>query len=195
MRWAGRWTWVFLGFALLLEPACSRQPSLLTPAEKAQSPLPFDSSSRSDGISPTQAFASASIPAGQAIVIRLQSPVSSVHAHLGDQFQAVLEEPIVVQGQTLAPSGTEITGRVVAARVSEPREPGYLRLTLSAIMLNGKPMEVHTSSVFSKGGPRERPKKGPGAESTRNPASANDVQFSTGRRLTFHLIQPLPLQG
>lgn len=188
MKQAGRWPWPILGLALILVPACSRQPGLLLPADNPPTkPLPFDSSSHSDGISPTQAFASTSIPAGTTIVIRLQSPLSSVKAQLGDQFQAVLEEPIVVQGQTLAPSGTGITGRVLAAKVSEPRAPGYLRLTLSSIVVNGKPVEVHTSSVFSKGGPREHLRSGP--------AAANDIQFSTGRRLTFRLLQPLPLQG
>jgi hypothetical protein len=187
MKQAGRSAWLFLGLVLTLVPACSRQPGLLAPTEKAQSPLPFDSSSHNDGISPTQAFASNSIPAGTAIVIRMQSPLSSAKAHLGDQFRAVLEEPIIVQGQTLASSGTEITGRVVAAKVSEPREPGYLRLTLSSLVLNGKAVAVHTSSVFSKGGPREHPRLGS--------TVTNDIRFSTGRRLTFHLIQPLPLQG
>jgi hypothetical protein len=158
------------------------------PADNPQTkPLPFDSSAHNDGISPTQAFASTSIPAGTAIVIRLQSPLSSVQARLGDTFQGVLEEPIMVQGQTLAPSGTGITGKVLAAKVSGPREPGYLRLTLSSIVLNGKPVEMHTSSVFSKGGRREHLLSGTTA--------TNDTQFSTARRLTFRLLQPLPPQG
>jgi hypothetical protein len=188
MKQAERWRWPILGLALVLTSACSRQPSFLSQPENTQNrPLPFSASSNSDGISPTQAFASASIPAGTAIVVRLQSPLSSVKAHLGDQFQAILEEPIMVQGQTLAPSGTEIVGRVLAARVSEPREPGYLRLTLSSIILNGKPIDVHTSSVFSKGGRREHLRS--------SSTDANDIQFSTGRRLTFLLIQPLSPQG
>lgn len=187
MKQVGRWTWPFLGLALLLVPACSRQPGIFSPQENAQTkPLPFDSPSHDDGISPTQAFASSSMPAGTAVVIHLQSPLSSAKAHLGDQFRAVLEEPIVVQGQTVAASGTEVTGRVLAAKASQPREPGYVRLTLSSIVLNGKAVDLHTSSVFSKGGPREHLRSG---------AAANDIQFSTGRRLTFHLIQPLPLQG
>jgi hypothetical protein len=193
MKRTGRSVWVFVGLALMLFPACSRQPGLLSAKENARSnPLPFDNPPHRAGISPTQAFASISIPAGTRIVILLQSSVSSAESRSGDQFQAVLEEPIVVQGQTLAPSGIAITGRVVEAKASEPREPGYLRLTLSAVVMDGKAIEVHTSSVFSKGGPRERPRSTPSAEL---PAGTNDVQFSTGRRLTFRLLQPLPLQG
>jgi len=188
MKQTGRWPWPILGLALVLLPACSRQPGLLLPADNAPTkPLPFDTPSHSDGISPTQAFASAFIPAGTTIVIRLQSPLSSEQARLGDTFHGVLEEPIIVQGQTLAPSGTGITGRVLAAKVSDPREPGYLRLTLSSIVLNGKPVQVHSSSIFSKGGPRERLLSGS--------TGTDDTRFSTGRRLTFRLLQPLPLQG
>ena len=199
MKHAGRLTWLFLGPALLLVPACSPQPGLLLPADNPQTkPLPFDSSSRADGISPTQAFASISIPAGAVIAIRLQSSLSSAESHAGDPFQAVLEEPIVVQGQTLAPSGTVITGKVLVAKASERREPGYLRLTLSSAVLNGKAVDLHTSSVFSKGGTREYSRRASGTVLQHDsgvPVGSNDVQFSTGRRLTFHLIQPLPLQG
>jgi hypothetical protein len=185
MQRVGRPTWILLGPALLLLSACSGRPGSLPPQGNAQNP-PFNNSSHSDGVSPTQAFASSSIPAGTAIVVRLQSPLSSAKARLGDQFQAVLDEPIIIQGQTLAPSGTEIMGRVLAAKFSGPHEPGYLRLTVSSMVLNGKAVEVHTSSVFAKGGSREPAGSG---------STVNDVQFSTGRRLTFHLIQPLPVQG
>ena len=186
MKQAERLTWPFVGSVLLLLAACSRQPVLLSPKENPQS-LPFNDSSHSDGISPTQAFDSASIPAGTAIVIRLQASLSSADSHSGEQFEAVLDGPVVIGGQTLVPSGTAITGRVLVAKASEPHAPGYLRLTLSSVLLNGKAVDVHTSSLFSKGGPREHP----GSES----GSANDVQFSTGRRLTFRLIQTLPPPG
>jgi hypothetical protein len=185
MKRAGPFVWLSLGLGLLLS-ACSGLPGLLSPKENAKS-LPFNDSSHSEGISPTQAFASSSIPAGTVVVIRLQSDLSSAGLDSGDLFQAVLDGPLVVQGQTLAPSGTTITGRVLAARASEPHAPGYLRLTLSTVVLNGKAVDVHTSSVFCKGGLRGHLNSGS--------SSASDVHFSTGRRLTFRLIQPLPLQG
>ena len=183
MKRVGRLAGLLLG-SVGLFPACSRQPVFLSPKESAQS-LPFNDSSHSEGISPTQAFASASIPTGTVIAIRLQSSLSSAVSHSGDHFQAVLDGPIMVQEQTLAPSGAAITGTIVTARASGPRHPGFLRLTLSALVLNGKAVDVHTSSVFSKGGPGD----------ARSEAGAgNDVQFSTGRRLSFRLIQPLAVQ-
>jgi|HubBroStandDraft_4_1064222.scaffolds.fasta_scaffold148008_1 hypothetical protein len=187
MKREGRATWLLLGLALTLFLACSRQPGLLSSPQSTQtSPLPFDNPSHSDGISPTQAFASTSIPAGTEIVIRLQSSLSSAESQAGDQFQAVLDGPILVQGQTLVPIGAAITGRVLVAKASGPRERGYMRLTLSSLVLGDKAVDVHTSSLFSKGGP---------SRITKGSAAANDVQFSTGHRLTFRLIQPLPLPG
>jgi hypothetical protein len=174
-----------VGLSLVLS-ACSGLPGLLSPKENADT-LPFNDSSQHDGISPTQAFASSSIPAGTAIVIELQSSLSSAACHSGEQFQAVLNEPILVQGRILIQSGSAITGRILAAKASEARTPGYLRLTLSSVVLKGKAVDVHTSTVFSKGRHWLHLNIGSGA--------ANEVRFSTGRRLTFRLIEPLPLQG
>jgi hypothetical protein len=195
MKRAGRFMWSAVGLGLMLFPSCSRQPVLLSQKANTQS-LPFNDSSHGDGLSPTEPFAAASIPAGTAIVIRLQSSLSSAVSHAGDQFEAVLDEPIVVQGQTLAPSGTAVTGRVLEARASNRRAPGYLRLTLSSLVLNGKAANVHTSSVFVKGDLRTDAGMSSSSELPREPtARGKDVEFSTGRRLTFRPIQPLPIQG
>jgi hypothetical protein len=192
-----RSAWPLLGLALILSTACSRQPEILPPTGNGQAQsLPFASPPQSTGTSPTQAFASTSIPAGTAIVVRLRSPLSSAESHAGDQFQAILEEPIVVQGQTLAAKGTAITGTVLAVKVSLSRAPGYLRLALSSVVLNGKTVDIHTSSVFSKGGPREYSRTASHTELPPDPeGSGHDVQFSTARRLTFRLIEPLTLRG
>jgi hypothetical protein len=196
MRRVGRSTGLFLGLGLILFPACSSHSGLLSQKESAQtSPLPFDNPSRSNGISPTQAFASTSVPAGTTVVIRLESSLSSLSAHAGDQFQAVLDEAIVVQGQPLVPGGTAITGKVLAARASERQAAGYLRLALATVVLNGRAVEVHSSSLFAKGGLRERAGSASSAQLPPSAtADAKELRFSTGHLLTFRLIQPLPLQ-
>src|SRR5689334_10195887 len=58
------------------------------------------------------------VPANTAIYVRLQQSISSSTAQPGQQFSAVLDEPLVVDGKTLAPSGTAVTGKVVSARES-----------------------------------------------------------------------------
>ena len=93
------------------------------------------------------------IPANTAVYVRLQQSISSTTAQSGQNFSAELDEPLAVEGQTLAPKGTPVTGRVVAVRESgHMHNAGYLRITLSTITLNGKTVPLQTNSVFVSGG-------------------------------------------
>jgi len=199
---------------LALATACSQQLGVLSSGSNAQPAreLPFDRTSEASGISPTQAFASGAIPAGTPVVVLLQSPLSSANSRSGDAFQSLLDEPIVIQGQTLVPRGAVIIGRVVSARAADPpQQPGYLRITLSSIVLNGKTLEVHTSGIFAKGTDRNRYQKmnadwagyadGEAAAADLGASSGSkstlwrmrEAEFSTGRQLSFRLLQSLPL--
>jgi len=93
------------------------------------------------------------IPAGAAIYIRLQQPLSSATAQTGQTFSAVLDEQLTVENRTVAPQGSAITGKVVTARESgRLHNSGYLRITLSSITVNGKALPLETNSVFISGG-------------------------------------------
>lgn len=97
------------------------------------------------------------VPAGTAVAVRLQQPVSSASAHAGDEFDAVLDEDIVVNGQTVVPKGAAIVGRVVAARHSgRMHNSGYLRLTLASVEIGGKQVPLTTSSLFVMGGAHKK---------------------------------------
>ena len=92
------------------------------------------------------------IPSGTAITVRLQNAVSSATSTPGDQFEATLDQPIMVDGQTIAPEGAHVTGRVVAARRSgRLMHSGYLRIALSSLTLDGKSIPVQSSSVMVAG--------------------------------------------
>lgn len=95
---------------------------------------------------------SVTVPAGTVVSVRLQNTVSSATASPGETFDAVLDEPLIVKGQTVADRGTPVTGRVVEAKSSgRLHNSGYLRLTLASITINGKAVPVQTSSLFAKG--------------------------------------------
>ncbi|MBZ5599831.1 MAG: hypothetical protein LAN83_16080 [Acidobacteriia bacterium] len=214
--------------ALALATGCSRQPGVQTSDENAANDqqLPFDRAADKNGISPTGSLTPAAIPAGTPITIRLQSPVSSAESHSGESFDAVLDEPIVIDGQTVASRGAAVTGKVVAAKASgRLQDPGYLRLTLTSISVNGKPLPLQTSSVFVKGGSHEKRNlamigggtgagaliggiagggKGAligsvigaaGGTGTAYATGKKDVGFSTERRLTFRLTQAVAVQS
>jgi hypothetical protein len=93
------------------------------------------------------------VQANTPIYIRLQQPISSATAQAGQNFTAELDEPLMVDGQTLAPQGAAVTGKVVAVRESgRLHNAGYVRITLSSITLNGKTVPLQTNSVFVSGG-------------------------------------------
>jgi hypothetical protein len=216
-----------LGMAIGL--ACGHQSSVPIVASGAIAPvdgarLPFDREAQSGGISPTSSVVppGAQAPAGTAIVIRLRKSLSSARAHSNDTFTAVLDEPLVVNDRILAESGSLVTGRVVEAKsVNQTRTPGYMRLTLSSISIDGKPARVRTSSTFFKGlGPRKPiapPSDGEGtllgtAATGKGPVFGNamvaeseqddppeeirvhEAMVGPERRLKFRLIEPLPIR-
>jgi hypothetical protein len=116
-------------------------------------PQPSESKPSPQTVQPEQIV----IPSGTAITVRLQSSVSSATSHAGDEFDATLDQPLVVDGKTVAAEGTQVTGRVLAARHSgRLRHPGYLRIALSSLTLNGKAVPVRSSSVSIAGGSHKR---------------------------------------
>jgi hypothetical protein len=92
------------------------------------------------------------IPAGTPLTVRLQSEVSSASAQSGDTFDAVLDEPVVVKGETMIPRGANVSGRVVAAnKGGRLHKPAYLRITLASVHMHGKNVPVDTSSISLAG--------------------------------------------
>lgn len=90
---------------------------------------------------------------GTPIYVRLQQPISSSTAEAGQSFTAVLDEPLMANGRLLAPEGTQVSGRVVAARKSgHLHNAGYVRVTLASLTINGKEVPIQTSSLFVEGG-------------------------------------------
>jgi hypothetical protein len=204
------------GFSVLLLGivlgGCSQRESLPT-AEANSLPdqhLPFEGTSDKTGFSPTGAPMPVIIPAGTPLTIHLRLALSSASSRPGDPFDAELDEPILIQGRTLVSKGTALSGRVLDARASDRfQEPGYLRLALTAISVEGKSISIQTSSIFMKRGSHEQRNMtivsdGSGRKNTLIGASVDtpgatyatgsmDVGVAPERQLTFRLAQQLPL--
>lgn len=208
--------------------ACGHQSSVPVVASGAISPpnasgLPFDRVAQNGGISPTNSVIppGAQLPTGTPIIVRLRKPLSSARVHANETFTAVLEEPVMIDDHVLAEKGSLVTGRIVEARSTrQPRSPGYMRLTLSSISIDGKPAHIRTSSSFFKGFvPRRRltplptdtegtlvgaaatskvPALGDAMETDDDQEPLADIALreamvSSERRLRFRLIEPLPI--
>src|SRR5690242_3607934 len=104
--------------AAVLLAGCSREAYLGNPqaaspdasASQASSgqQLPFKKDEGSKGLLSKLVPSELTIPAGTPVPIRLQANISSATAVSGQQFDAVLEEPLVIDGKTVAASGTPV---------------------------------------------------------------------------------------
>ena len=65
------------------------------------------------------AQASGPVPAGTALMVKLETTLATLSNKAGDPFSARLTQPVVLNGKTLLPAGTMVEGRVT--RVLEPR--------------------------------------------------------------------------
>jgi hypothetical protein len=65
------------------------------------------------------AQAAAPVPAGTALMVKLETTLATFSNKAGDPFQARLAQPIVLDGRTIIPAGAVVEGRVT--KVDEPR--------------------------------------------------------------------------
>jgi hypothetical protein len=136
------------------------------------------------------------LPAGTLITVRLDSslPISRVRA--GDTFSASLAGPVTVDGEIAIERGTPVGGCVESAQLAVDRpglspDPGFLRLTLRTVTVDGTTVGLQTSSLFAKATLEplvQSVADGTGAES-------RDFWVHKGRRLTFRLTAPVSLIG
>ena len=69
-----------------------------------------------------EAIGSVTIPAGTRLSVRTIDPIDSTKNHVGDRFQASLEEPLIVDGKVVVPKGADVYGRLDEAKTSGPSE-------------------------------------------------------------------------
>jgi hypothetical protein len=102
------------------------------------------------------------VPAGTALMVRLETTLATFSNKPGDQFRGSIMQPVVVNGQTLIPAGATVEGRVT--KVSEPRrisgKPTIGILPETVIMPSGEryyldatltDTNIHGSNVSSEG--------------------------------------------
>ena len=159
------------------KPAGTSDTSLAQESDaKSEAPLPFHDPQN--------------LPAGTLLTVRLKNPIFAENLNANGTFDAVVDQPVVVDGNQLLTPGTIVSGRVESARASHlNRNRGYLRLTLESIHLAGANVPLQTSSLFVGGnaGPVSEP---PTQEQTAN-ATATVVELEKGRRLVFRLTEPV----
>jgi hypothetical protein len=85
------------------------------------------------------------VPAGTVVTVRLIDPINSNEDDVGATFRASLDEPLIVNGRTLAPKNSDATVRIVRvdqARAISGREE--VAVELASIGINGTTHEARS---------------------------------------------------
>ncbi len=88
------------------------------------------------------------IPAGTMVIVRTIDSINSDSTSLGATYRASIDEPVMVNGQTVIPRGADATLKVVADQQSGKIEGRTsVSLDLYTVTLNGQVVPLTTSEV------------------------------------------------
>jgi len=133
---------------------------------------------------------SQNLPAGTLLTVRLRNAISAENPSADATFEAIVDEPVVIEGNKLVPRGVTVAGRVESVRASNlKRDRGFVRLALNSIHLSGVNVQVETSSLFVRGSADDTQASLGGVPQTA--VSSVVVRIEKGRRLTFRLTEPV----
>jgi hypothetical protein len=98
---------------------------------------------------------SITIPSGTVLKVRMIDGVDSETSQLGQTFQASLDDPVSIDGQTVVPRGADIVAKLVEDKQSG-KISGRTELTLDLVSMrvNGKMVDLTTQEVTTSSGSR-----------------------------------------
>jgi hypothetical protein len=139
------------------------------------------------------------LPSGTFVTVKLNRSLVPEKVHAGDTFLGSVAGPILIDGRTVIDSGTQVTGRIESAQASSPRfdrsttsginrGKGYVQLTLTTIVVDGKHLPLQTASLFARG---TSPQSSSSSRRIDTDVQSGTVRVQKGRRLTFRLIAPI----
>ncbi len=95
------------------------------------------------------------VPAGTMLTVRMIDPVDSANDRVGQTYRASLDEPVVLNGQTILPRGTDVVATLIDAQKSGKIEGRTsLTLDLKQVMVNGKQYDITTTGVSQESSSR-----------------------------------------
>jgi hypothetical protein len=95
------------------------------------------------------------IPQGTPLTVRMIDNVDSQNARMGDQFRASIEDPVVINGQTVIARGADVSVRLVDDKQSgKISGKTVLTLAITTLNINGRSYDVTTGDVQQASGSR-----------------------------------------
>src|SRR5215470_8748424 len=119
---------------------CSNQPAP-KPTANATAAKPATPKPAAVSAKETQPPQVVTLPKGTAITATVGQTLASDKNHQGDSFAASLTTPVKLDGKTVLPKGTHVTGRVVTVKNHE------LKVVLASVTVHGKSYHLATNSL------------------------------------------------
>ena len=102
---------------------------------------------------PAAMATSGTLPAGTNLVIRMIDAVDSETNRVGQTFRASLDQPVMVDGETLIPRGADAVVKLVDAKESgKLTGRADLTLSLQSVSVNGRMLDINTQSINKESG-------------------------------------------
>jgi len=104
---------------------------------------------------PPAAVSGVVIPVGTSITVRMIDSVNSQQSRLGETFRASVDEPVMVDGQTVVPRGADAITKLVEDQQSGKIEgKTVLTLVLQQVLVNGRMVDLTSGDVSQSSGSR-----------------------------------------
>ena len=116
--------------------------------------VPAGSGSTAGSSTPAAAPQPLVAPAGTEITVTVDQKLSSKTSQAGQTFLATVAQPVTVDGRTLIPKGSSVSGKVLTAKEKgKIKGEGQLGITLTSVTIRGKsyPLAVGTLDSTIKG--------------------------------------------
>ncbi|MEP7270975.1 MAG: hypothetical protein ABI882_05700 [Acidobacteriota bacterium] len=121
------------------------------------------------------------IPEGTEIQLSLNEPLSSKLNDVGDIVFATIRRDVIVDGKTLLPRGTEVTGRVTLANAAgRPFKGGKLHVTFDRVRLDGQDQKLSVIIKSASDFARDEKVKATSEGTLKEGTSGGDVLRNAG---------------
>jgi len=108
-----------------------------------------------DSAPPSNGPVGVEIPSGTEIVVRLIDPVNSETDSLGQTYRASVDQPVVVNGQTVIPRGADAVATLIDAQKSgRIQGKTVMTLDLKNLTVNGRNYDIASTGVSQASGSR-----------------------------------------
>lgn len=127
------------------------------PTPRKTTPRPAPAPTPTPAPRPAPAPAGIEVPSGTALGVAVDALISSKTANVGDSWSGTVKENVVVDGKTVIPSGSTVSGTVAGAKPAQRGDRAMLDLSVESIVVEGRTYKVHgTTEAIIAGSTRAR---------------------------------------